>query len=47
MIKDGESKILNVIGLDEEIVPAGALVESKSDAVHWITVLVLGIYFPN
>jgi hypothetical protein len=42
----GESNALNVIGLDEEIVPAGALVESKTESVYYITVLVLGICFP-
>ena len=37
--------VLHVAGLDEEVVPAGALIEAKQDAVHYITVLVLGIYF--
>ena len=46
MIKDGKSDVLNVVGLDEEIVPAGALVESKTDAVHWITVLMIGLTLP-
>ena len=36
----------DVAELDEEIVPAGALVEKKEDAVHWWTVLVLGIGIP-
>lgn len=35
---------LQVTDLDEEIVPAGAMVETKQDAVHYITVLVLGWY---
>lgn len=46
MKKTREDGVLNVIGLDEEIVPAGALIESKTESVHWITVLVLGIWFP-
>jgi hypothetical protein len=38
--------ILDVAALDEEIVPAGAMVETKQDAVHYITVLVLGLTPP-
>ncbi|HZG08126.1 MAG TPA: hypothetical protein VEZ70_04000 [Allosphingosinicella sp.] len=34
-----------IADLDEEIVPAGAMVEAKQESIHWITVLVLGIYF--
>lgn len=30
--------------LAEEIVPSGALVEAKQDAIHYITVLVIGYY---
>lgn len=37
---------LDVAALDEEVVPAGAMVETKQDAVHYITVLVLG-WFPG
>ena len=37
---------LNVAGLGEEIVPAGALVETKQDSVYYITVLVIGICLP-
>lgn len=46
MIKGHKGDVLNVIGLEDEIVPAGALVESKTDAVHWVTVLVIGICIP-
>jgi hypothetical protein len=35
-----------VVDLDEEIVPAGALVETKQGAIHYITVLVIGLTLP-
>jgi len=40
------NKPIQIDDLAEEIVPAGALVETKQDAIHYITVLVLGIGWP-
>ncbi len=34
----------DVVDLDGELVPAGAMIEAKQEAIHWITVLVIGWY---
>ena len=46
MDKKSTARRIDVVDLEGDIVPAGAMVESKADAIHIITVLVIGLVLP-